>query len=178
MTPFSKPNAIAYLAVISVITTSCSNGRDAASETPADPEPGLYEVTLSGAGLLKAGGKEEGPYSFCLADTDRALFPHTLVKKYYQLHYSCMSTPLPREGNAIAGEIKCAADPKLAQGVNRFIYEGAVSKDAVDINVQMKFDAVIKEEEMTNAQARELKRGMKAFELMKFVIEAKRTDEC
>lgn len=160
-----------------LIATACTKAPDTAHETPVDPESGLYEVALSGTGLLKVSGKED-PHSFCLTETDRALFPHTLVKKYYQLHYSCISTPSPREGNKVAGEIKCAADPKLAQGANGFVYEGAVSKDAVDINVQMKFDAVIKEEEMTKAQARELKLGMKAMQLMKFAIEAERTGEC
>ncbi len=167
-----------FFCAFSLAATACAKTPDAADETPVDPEPGLYEVALSGAGLLKAGEEKEGPHAFCLTEADRSTFPHTLVKKYYQLHYSCMSTPLPREGNTIAGEIKCAADPKLAQGANRFVYKGAVSKDAVDINVQMKFDAVIKEEEMTKAQARELKLGMKTFELMKFVIEADRIGEC
>ncbi len=161
----------------SLAVAACSKTPDAANETPVDPKPGPYEVTLSGAGLLKAGGKE-GPHSYCLRETDRASFSHTLVKKFYQLHYSCMSTPLPREGNAIAGEIKCTADPKLAQGANRFVYNGAVSEDVVEIDVRMKFDAVIKEAEMTKAQAQELKLGMKAVELMKFVIEAERIGEC
>lgn len=161
----------------SLAAAACSKVTDAADETPVDPEPGLYEVTLSGAALLRASGKED-PHSFCLTEVNRTAFPHTLVKKYYQLHYSCTNTPLPREGNRISGKLKCAADPKLAQGANRFVYEGAVLKDAVDINVRIKFDAVIKEEEMTKAQARELKLGMKAFELMKFVIEAERVGEC
>lgn len=177
MNRFSEYGRVVCFCAFSLAVAACSKTPDAADETPVNPEPGLYEVTLSGAGLLKAGGKE-GPHAFCLTEANRSTFPHTLAKKYYQLHYSCMSTPLPREGNAIAGEIKCAADPKLAQGANRFVYNGAVSEDAVEINVQMKFDAVIKEEEMTKAQARELKLGMKAMQLMKFVIEADRIDEC
>lgn len=177
MNRLSEYGRVTCFSIFSLVATACSETPDTADETPVDPEPGLYEVTLSGSGLLKAGGKE-GPHAFCLTEADRRTFPHTLVKKYYQLHYSCMNTPLPREGNAIAGEIKCTADPKLAQGANQLIYDGAVSKDAVDINVQVKFDAVIKEEEMTKAQARELKLGMKAMQLMKFVIEAKRTGEC
>ena len=166
-----------YLATATALATACAQERDAASDAPVDPTPGLYQVTLSGAGLLKAGG-EEGPHPFCVTAANRKTAPHTLVKKFYQLHYSCIDKPSPREGNAIAGEIQCSADPKLAQGTNRFVYKGAVSEDAVEIRVQMKLDAVIKEDEMTEEQIRHLKLGMKAMQMMKFVIEAERTGAC
>ncbi len=165
------------LVTASLLVASCAQERDLASETPLDPEPGLYEVTLSSAGFLKAGGKE-GPHPICVTAANRSTFPHTLVKKFYELHYSCVSRPGQRQGNAINGEIQCVADPKLAKGANRFVYEGAVSKQAVDMNVQIKFDAAIKESEMTEEQVKQLKLGMKAMQMIKFVIAAERTGDC
>ncbi len=177
MNQFSALIPIMGMATAGMLVTACTNERDATKEIPVDPLPGLYDVSLSGAGLLKAGGRE-GPHEFCVTEANRFTFSHTLVKKFYQFHYSCVGKPSPRLGNAIAGEISCAADPKLAQGANRFVYQGTVSEDAVDITVQMKLDAVIREDEMTEEQVRQLKLGMKAMEMMTFIIEAKHTGAC
>lgn len=168
---------IKFLAITSTLLMGCAQERDAANEPPVDPIPGRYAVSLSGSGLLKAAGKE-GPHPFCVTAANRSTFPHTLVKQIYQLHYSCVSRPGQREGNAITGEIQCAADPKLAQGANRFVYQGAVSEDAVDLKVQIQFDATIKESEMTEEQIKQLKLGMKAMQMMTFIIDAERTGEC
>lgn len=156
---------------------ACSQAPDPASQEPVDPAPGLYEITLSGAGLLKAAGKSD-PDAFCLTERDRASFPHLLVRNYYELHAACRPTRAPRQGNAVGGEITCAADPKMAQGMNRFVYEGAVSARDVRVEVRMKLEAEIKEDAMTEAEAARLKLGMKMMERARFVIEADRVGDC
>ena len=95
--------SITSLVLAAGIMTSCAQERDPASEDPIDPLPGLYDVTLSGAGLLKVGGNEKAR-PFCVTAANRSNFPHMLVKKIYQLHYSCSAHPFPREGNAIGGK--------------------------------------------------------------------------
>lgn len=167
----------AWIGMMFLITAACVESRDPAKETPVEPEPGLYEVTLSGAGLMKAGDKDR-PRSTCLHPGNRDSFPHTLVKNYYALHYTCRTNPLPRVGNKIAGDVTCAADPKLAAGVTQFSYSGAVASENIDISVQMKFDAAIKEDAMSKEEAAQLRLGMKAFEQMRFVIMANRIGDC
>jgi len=177
MIQYSRQVSFSGLLIVLALAASCAEQRDPTQEVPVDLEPGLYQVSLSGAGLLKAGGKE-GPHAICVTAANRGTFPHTLVKKFYHVHYSCVDRPAMREGNAIGGEISCAADPKLAQGANRFVYEGAVSTGAVSIDVQIKMDAAIKEGAMTEEQVKQLKLGMKAMQMVKFVIEAEHTGEC
>lgn len=160
-----------------VLVAACVDGRDPANETPVELEPGLYEVTLSGAGLMKASDKGR-PQPVCLRPGNRESFPHTLVKNYYALHYSCRTTRLPRIGNKIAGEVTCAADPKLAAGATQFAYSGVVAREKVDIRVQIKFDTTVKENAMSKEEAAQLRLGMKAFEQMRFVIEASRIGDC
>ncbi len=163
--------------IFALIATACAEAPDAASEAPVDPEPGQYQITLGGAGLLKHAGTE-GPHSYCLRISDRASFAHKLAQNYYLLHPACTASKLPREGNAIAGEIRCPVDPKMAEGASRFVYSGAVAKDAVRVEVQMKFDAEIKDGAMTDEDAVRAKLAMKAIEKARFVIEAIRTGEC
>lgn len=177
MSQFGKIRRIASSAVAGLIVSACAVERDAASEAPVDPAPGLYEITLSGAGPLKAGGKE-GPHSYCLKRREQAAFPHLLVKNFYTLHGSCRQKRAPREGNKIGGEISCSADPKLAAGFSRFIYDGAVSLDDTEVEVQIKLDAAVKKETMTEEEAAQLRLGMKMMERMRFVIKATRNGDC
>ncbi|GJL95285.1 MAG: hypothetical protein DHS20C05_16900 [Hyphococcus sp.] len=171
-------NRFFCVSAFSIIAAGCAETSDPASEAPVELEPGRYEITMSGAGLLKAAGNDNNSRSTCLRAGERAMFPHKLAENYYRMHYSCSNKRLPREGNAVGGEISCAADPKLATGANRFVYNGAVAADNVRLEVKMKLDALIKEDEMTEAQIRELKLGMKMMEHARFVIEAKRTGDC
>lgn len=158
---------------------ACSQTSDPASETPVEPEPGLYKITLSGAGLLKHANNDKTPETFCLTEIQRASFPHLLAENYYKLHYACTNARAPRMGNAIGGEISCAADPKMASGVNRFIYDGVVSREKTSIEVRMKMDAELNPgaggAEVSDAQ---MKMAMKTMERMRFVIEATRTGDC
>lgn len=177
MNRFSGTIRWVRIGVLAAIATACAPERDPASETPVNPAPGLYEVTLSGAGILKAAGEGE-THTYCLRMRERSSFPHLLVRNYYQLHASCAPKRGPREGNAIAGEISCLADPKMAQGFNRFVYNGAIAPENTSIEVRIKFDAVPKEESMTEAEAMQLKLGMKMIERARFLIEAERVGDC
>ena len=66
----------------------------------------------------------------------------------------------------------------MASGANRFVYEGAVRPERVEVSVRMKLDAVVDESTMTKAEAAQLKLGMKMMERMRFVIDAERTGAC
>lgn len=156
---------------------ACAGEVDPATQTPVDPEPGLYEVSLGGAGLLK-NVEAEGPHEYCLRESERADFSHVLARNYYQLHALCRVERGAREGNAVAGEIICAADPKMAQGSNSFVYTGAVAENGARIEVRMKLDATLKEDAMSEAEAKQLRLGMKVMERFRFLIEAKRIGDC
>lgn len=159
-----------------VFVVACSGANDPASQAPVDPEAGLYEISLSGAGPMKADpGKSK---TYCLREGERASFAHMLAQNYYKLHYSCTVNRTPREGNAVGGEIKCPADPKLAEGANSFVYGGVVAKENARVEVKMKFNAQVKEGAMSQGEAVQLKLAMKALEQMRFVIEAKRIGDC
>lgn len=177
MNCFFDNRLVICLGAITLFVTACSKTPDPANEAPVDLEPGMYEIAISGAGLPSSMNTDR-PHSACVRGSDRALFPHKLVQNYYALHPACKTDRLPREGNKIAGEISCAADPKLAAGANRFVYSGAVKSDNVEVSVQMKLEAVIKEDSMTEAEVKQLKLGMKMMERMRFVIKAKRTGAC
>lgn len=158
------------------LAVGCTQTTDPTTQEPVDPKPGQYEITLSGAGLMK--NMKEEPHSYCLYESERDAFPHMLAKNYYELHPGCRAKHDPREGNAISGVISCAADPKMATGMNSFVYEGVVGEERVKVDVQIKFDAKLKEGaggEMSDGQ---LKLAMKAMERMRFVIEAVRTGDC
>ncbi len=167
----------ACMSVFLLSTIACSNASDPASETPVNAKPGQYEITLSGAGLMKQAGKGKSS-SYCLTQGESASFPYRLAEKFYPLHPACQTRRQPREGNAIAGEFSCGADPKLAAGANRFIYKGVVAEENVSVEIRMKLDATIKESAMTKKEAAQLRLGMKALEQARFVIGAKRTGDC
>ena len=158
---------------------ACAETSDPASETPVDLEPGNYNVTISGKGIFKNAGSGKKPGTICVTRSDRDSFPHKLAENYYKLHPACQVSRGSREGNAISGEIKCPVDPKMATGSSRFVYNGAVSSDNVEVEIRMKLDAKLKEgaggEEVSDAQ---LKFAMKTFESMRFVIHATRIGEC
>lgn len=160
------------------LAAACSQAADPSSETPVDPRPGRYVITHSGAGLLKHVKSNDEPGAFCLRESERAAFPHLLAEGYYKRHSLCTNTRAPREGNAVAGEISCVADPKMASGVNSFVYRGAVEEAWAKVEVRMKLEAELKPGaggEMSDAQ---IKMAMKAMERLRFVIEAKRTGDC
>lgn len=164
-------------AMVCLNATACSNAPDAASEVPVDLSPGQYTVTFSTGGLLKSGSGEKS-HLLCFRKGDGALFAHRLVQNYYALHASCSGNPAPREGNAVGGEIRCSADPKLADGANRFIYSGAVAQNRVKVEVRIKFEAMINEGSPGSADTAQLRLAMQAIEHARFIIEARRTGDC
>jgi hypothetical protein len=137
-------------------------------------------VTFSGGWrALPSASSEEQSRTVCLgAPGDASAFPHRLVQGFYLLHPGCNPKRLPREGNLVGGEISCPADPKMAEGMNRFAYSGLVAEDHVRIDVQMKLDAAIKEGAVTAEEAAQMKLAKKMIDKMRFVIEAKRTGPC
>lgn len=160
------------------LAAACSRTADPSSETPVDPRAGLYVITQSGAGLLKNVKSNDEPVSYCLRETERAAFPHLLAEGYYKLHYLCSNKRAPREGNAVSGEISCAADPKMASGANRFVYSGVVGEERARVEVRMKLDAELKPGAGGEISDAQLKMAMKAMERFRFVIEATRTGDC
>lgn len=168
---------IALAAAVTVAAISCSEAPDAASQTPVDPASGLYEVTFSGAGLLKHAGPGE-PRSYCLTEGGRGQFPHILAEGFYRLHPLCTVARGPREGNAFAGEIRCPVDQKMATGASRFIYTGEVAGETARVVVRMKIDADLTDGAAGEIGGAQMKLALKAMESARFVIEAKRTGDC
>lgn len=180
MTRFSAVSHYFKAGSLCLIAAACAGEtRDPASEEPIDPAAGLYELTTSGAGLLKHMEPDKGQKPYCLTDAQRANFPNLLVEGRFKISPYCTSKRNPREGNVISGEVSCLADPKMASGSNRFVYQGVVSEDKVRIEYQMKFDAQLKPgvggAEVSDAQ---MKLALKAMERMRLVIDAKRTGDC
>ena len=174
---FAKTVLAVCLGASPVLAAACSRAPDPAAQAPVDPAPGLYRIALSGAGLAGKAEKQQDA-SYCLKQSERASFPHLLARNYYQLHAGCLSKPGLREGNAIAGEISCAADPKLARGMNRFVYDGVVAADRATVELRMKIEADIREDAMTEQELAQLRLGVKMMERMRFIIEAERVGDC
>jgi len=160
-----------------VFATACADAPDPASEAPVDLTPGRYEISRSGAGLVKI-DEEKAQETMCVRTSDAEAFPHKLAQLSHLIHPLCTTNKFPREQNKVSGDISCAADQKLAEGANRFAYTGEVAREHVSIDVQLKFEAAVKEEAMTKAQAMQLKLAMKAMERMRFTVEATRIGDC
>lgn len=167
--------ARAWKASLIALPAACAEAPDPSSQTPVDPAAGLYEISLSAGGqAIRDGGDTQKTY--CLRQGDAGKFGEMLVENYYKLHASCRLAASPRVGNAISGEIRCAADRKLADGSNRFVYRGVVARDAVNVSVQIKFDAEPKAG--SEADTLQIKLAMKALELARVSIDAVRVGDC
>ncbi len=163
------------VALLVALTAACEKAQDPMSEEPVDPAPGLYEIKISAGGVPNSGGGE-AQKPVCLRASDARNFGENLTKNFYMLHSGCSHAANPRAGNVISGEIRCAADPKLADGSNRFVYRGVIAKDAVNVSVQIKFDAAPKAG--TEADTLQMKLAMKALERARISINAVRAGEC
>ncbi len=160
------------------LIAACSETPGAANEEPVDPAPGLYEIAVSGAGLMKHAGKDNAPHSYCLKESERSEFPHMMAENYVKLHPACTTDRAPRQGNRIAGEIKCMADPKMAEGANSFLYKGDVAEDAVKVEFKMKFNSTLKDGAEPEVGKLQMKLAMKALEQARFLIEATQIGDC
>ncbi len=180
MNGFSALKHIIKSGALCLLVSACAeSARDPASEAPVDPAAGLYEFSMSGAGMLKYMEAEKVEKPFCLTEIQRSNFPYMLVENRFKFSPYCTSTRDSREGNMIAGEVSCMADPKMAAGQNSFVYTGAVGEDGVRVEYQMKLNAELHKgaggKELSDEQ---LKFALKAMERMKFAIEARRTGDC
>ena len=162
---------------LSLMIIACSEAPDPAGETPVELMPGRYEISRSGAGLVKI-DEEKAKETMCVRASDADAFPHKLAKLSHLILPTCSTNQFPREGNKVSGDISCMADQKLADGANRFVYAGVVAPDKVKVDVQMKFEAAVKKEAMTKAEAMQLNLAMKAMERMRFTVEATRSGDC
>ncbi|WP_425407761.1 DUF3617 family protein [Hyphococcus sp.] len=177
MSRLTRPVRALAASIIASIASGCSQQPGAADQAPVDLEPGRYEITRSGSGLIKI-DEEKAPNSICVQKGETNAFPHTLAKYAYLIHPACASHQQTREGNAISGDIICPVDRKLADGMSHFAYTGAIASDNVEIDVRMKLEAEIKTDSMSAAEAAQLRIGMKAIERMRVAVRAKRTGSC
>ncbi len=164
---------------LALAVAGCARQQAAADEPPVNPAAGRYELSESGGAFgMMMKDREDAPKTYCLMQHERAGFAHKLVKARFGLHPSCTSSIAPREGNKVAGEIKCPADPKLAQGSSRFVYTGKHSADSVEANVRIEFDAVLRTDKMSAEEARQMKAGIAAMKHIQMNIAAKRIGSC
>lgn len=160
-----------------LIATACSPASETSSKPPAekvvetriDPAPGLYEFTLAQSKAKRN----------CLMPGRGAALPDMLIKGLADSYGNCTIHKQPREINALSGEVRCMADPKMAQGKIRYVYTGTVAEDAVTLDVKFKFDAAqIDETKMSEKQIAQLKLGMKMLEKVKIPAQAIRVGDC
>ncbi|MEL7487414.1 MAG: hypothetical protein AAGJ87_09400 [Pseudomonadota bacterium] len=163
--------------MLTAALSACADLSDPTEQAPVDPEAGLYAIDLSARGFLQE-TEAEREAEICLREADRTGFAHALMEKMFKLHYSCSAEAGERVGNAVSGEVKCLADPKLARGMNRFVYAGAVGEDSVALEAQIKFDATLKNDALTKQERLQMKLAMKALEQMRMVVNATRTGDC
>lgn len=160
-----------------LVVAGCAEEKpDPASQDPATLEPGLYNITVShGIGPYRDGKEKSATH--CVRAAETGQLPYTLAEAYFNFG-ACRTTRSPRVGNAVSGEIACAADPKMATGANRFVYEGAVSEDGVTLEARWKLEAEVKPGAGGEVSDAQLRLAMKAMERMKSVITARRTGDC
>jgi len=163
----------------SLCLTACDQPRDAAAEAPVDPAPGLYKVTLTGAGLDRyAQGPGRTQDEICVTASESPRFAERLARNYFSMHEACTSKVEPRTGNAIAGVITCGLDPQRAAGSMTVAYTGTVSADAVTANGQMKIDARPVPGSMTPEETQQIRLAAAMMEQVGIVVTATRTGDC
>ncbi len=116
--------------------------------------------------------------TYCVRNGANRDFPKQLVYSYYNMHSSCRDKQAERQGNLISGEVRCQADPKLANGSSRFIYQSIVSEDTVRAKVRLDLDVDPNQNIRDGQQAVDLKAARIGLRAMRFIIEAKRVGEC
>ena len=166
----------AGLAAMCLAAACNAQEQDPASAAPVKLQPGLYEISVSHAVAgFSSDGEREAVH--CVTAGAAPQFHFKLAEARFDFGH-CRSVRGPRTGNAFSGELICLADQKMATGSNRFVYEGVIEDDYIEIEARMKLDAKIKpgaSEEMSEAQ---LRLAMKALEKVKSVIEAERIGDC
>jgi len=159
-----------------LLSAGCADEPDPARQDPVDPAPGEYALAVAMSGWFS--DVEGAPDTYCLRAENRADLPHLLAENFFMPHGACANERAPRQGNAVGGEIRCLADAKLANGVSRFVYDGAVSAEGAAVEVRIRFDAAVKEARLSREEAMQLKLGMTLLERARYRIEASRIGDC
>lgn len=165
-------------AALCVAQAACSGSPDPRAAAPVDLEPGLYAIALSGALGARATPAEDQPDKVCVRPGGGEPFARKLAQSYYGIPPTCRATHAPREGNAIAGAYECPTDPKQAKGTIGFAYTGALSAEAVRVEVQMKLGTTISDIATPEYTEAEMKKASAMVERLRVVIEARRTGPC
>ena len=166
-------------AALSLALAACSQAPEPrAAAEPVELEPGLYAVALSGAFGGRATPAEEQPKKTCVRRGGGEAFARKLAETHYRIPPTCRATHAPRAGDAISGAYACPTDPKLANGVIGFAYEGVLLPDAVRVEVQMKPGTTISDIPSAEYSQAEMRRASAMIERMRIVIEARRVGPC
>ena len=177
------PHVARSLAVLVLLgLAACSPSEpDPATAEPVALTPGLYRITLSGAGLARfatPAAKDEPEDEVCVRPSDRARFADQVVKNYFTLHPGCRNQPEPRVGNVIRGVITCPLDPKMSTGTSSVTYEGVLSADGVEVTGRMSIDARPIPGKLSPEEQRQLALGTAMMERVGIQVAAVRTGDC
>ena len=167
-------------AALSGLLAGCSPAGDPASQEPVELAPGLYQITLSGAGIARF--TQQGPGKtedeICVRPDDVTRFPDRIARNYFSMTPFCTAIPEPREGNAFRGTITCPLDPKALTGGVTIDYEGVVSADRVVATSRTKFGAQPVPGALPPEEQRALAAGAALMEMVGIQITAIRAGDC
>ena len=169
---------LACIGTLMLTATACSGGSGPASDEPANLTPGLYEISVSQS-FKHGSGEKTAPEPICVRAHEIDSFPHMLAEDYFIAQRGCRTVRGPREGNAISGEVICAADRKIAEGTTRFVYRGEIQPDRLLLEGNMVIDVDLPKgaggPEISNAQ---LEKAIRRIEDIKTVIKGRRLSDC
>lgn len=170
---------IIQAAALAAALTGCSPASDPATQKPVELTPGLYQITISSAGMAKfiQQGPGETKGEICVHPDDVAGFPDRMVRSANPNPY-CTASPELREGNAFRGTLTCPLDPKLATGKTTIDYEGVVSADRVVATRRMKIDSRPVPGTLSPEEQRQLAVGTALMNSVGNQITAVRTGDC
>ena len=160
---------------------ACSpSAPDPATAEPVDPLPGLYTITLSGAGLagLATRPSKNEEDAVCVRASDSAGFADRLVSNSFTLHPVCTDEREPRAGNTIRGIITCPLDSRMAAGTSTVTYEGIISADRVEATGKISIDARPAPGQLNPEEQRQLALGMALVQNVGLRVSAVRTGDC
>lgn len=178
MTDSTSPGRFIAAAAGAALADACSAQPEAVIETPVNPAPGRYEVTLAGGGVARFAKRQSNAATFCLRASDASSFPDMVARNYLEIHPGCTNTRAPREGNTFGGVVKCSVDPEKASGSMTYIYSGKIAVDSVMVNAEMKLDVTPNARTVTAAESAQLKLLRRGMQAVRLVITAKRVGAC
>lgn len=165
---------------LALALTACTPPADPSTQEPVDPAPGLYRITLGGAGLAQYAQQGPGKTEdeVCVTSRESPRFADRAIRNYFVLHPGCTTRPAPRVGNAVSGTITCPLDPKRAAGTVTITYEGVVAADGVEATSRMAFDFQPVPGALGPDEERQVAMATKAMEQVGIRLKAERTGEC